>query len=125
MNTQVDHVITVGQGSSAYDVYIGSALLPRAAELIQSAGLKGTARIVADRNVWTLHGARLFDGFKQLGISPPVLEIEAGEDKKKTSSPWRQSMTGSWSSAPSDVIPSSLLAVALLATWWGLLPRHI
>src|SRR5215217_5061898 len=86
MNTRVDHLITVGEGSAAYEVHIGSALLPRAAELIQSAGLKGTARIIADRNVWALHGARLFDGFKQLGICPPVLEIEAGEDKKNLES---------------------------------------
>ncbi len=86
MNTRADHVITVGEGSSAYDVYIGSGLLPRAADLIQTAGLKGTARIVADRNVWALHGEHLFEGFKQLGILPPVLEIEAGEDKKNLES---------------------------------------
>jgi 3-dehydroquinate synthase len=86
MNTRVDHLITVGEGSSAYEVHIGSGLLPRAADLIQSAGLKGTARIVADRNVWALHGKHLFDGFKQLGLSPPVLEIDAGEDKKNLQS---------------------------------------
>jgi 3-dehydroquinate synthase len=82
MNTRTDHVITVGVGDSAYRVHVGSGLLPRAAGLIEQTGMKGTARIVADRNVWRLHGHRLLEGFARNGPTPPVLEIDAGEDKK-------------------------------------------
>jgi 3-dehydroquinate synthase len=82
MNTRTDRVVTVGLGSLAYRVHIGAGLLPRAAEIIESTGLKGKARIVADRTVWRLHGQRLLEGFTQGGVTPPVLEIDAGEDKK-------------------------------------------
>lgn len=82
MNTRTDQVITVGVGESAYRVHIGPDLLQRAAELIEATGLSGSPRIIADRNVWRLHGERLLDGFKSAGSVPPVLEIAAGEDKK-------------------------------------------
>jgi 3-dehydroquinate synthase len=82
MNTRIDHVITVGDGDSAYRVHIGSGLLQRAGEIIDRAGLKGVPRIIADRNVWRLHGSRLLEGFKAANAVPPVLEIDAGEDKK-------------------------------------------
>jgi 3-dehydroquinate synthase len=82
MNTQTDHVITVGAGDSAYRVHIGSGLLERAAELIDDTGLKGAPRVIADRNVWRRHGERLLAGFKGAEAIPPVLQIDAGEDKK-------------------------------------------
>jgi 3-dehydroquinate synthase len=67
-------------------VHIGSGLLEQAGELIADAGLKGTARIVADRQVWMHHGKRLLDGFAAVGSTPPVLQIDAGEDKKNLDS---------------------------------------
>jgi 3-dehydroquinate synthase len=86
MNTRTDHVITVGSGDSAYRVYIGSGLLERASDLISGAGLGGVPRIIADRNVWRLHGQRLLEGFKRASTLPPVLEINAGEDQKNLGS---------------------------------------
>ena len=86
MNTRTDHVITVGSGDSAYRVHIGSGLLERASDLISVARLAGVPRVVADRNVWRLHGQRLLEGFKSAGTMPPVLEIDAGEDRKNLES---------------------------------------
>jgi 3-dehydroquinate synthase len=82
MNTRTDHVITVGVGESAYRVHIGSGLLSRTAELIAGADLVGAPRIIADRNVWRLHGERLLEGFRADGALPTVLQIDAGEDQK-------------------------------------------
>jgi 3-dehydroquinate synthase len=86
MNTRSNHLITVGEGHAAYRVHIGSDLLSHVADLMSEAGLEGTARIVADREVWALHGARMCDGFNRMRITLPVLEIEAGEDKKNLAS---------------------------------------
>lgn len=82
MNKQAERIVTVGEGVSAYRVHIGADLLERAPELMSTVGLTGRARIVADRQVWALHGGRLMAGFGKLGLTPPVLQIDAGEDKK-------------------------------------------
>jgi 3-dehydroquinate synthase len=82
MSAHTERVVTVGNTAAAYRVHIGSGLLERAPDLIAEAGLKGVARIVADRSVWRLHGERLITAFRKAGISPAVLEIDAGEDRK-------------------------------------------
>ena len=75
-------VIPVALAGRSYSVEVGHGLLERADELAAQVMRKDTVPIVADRNAWTLHGARLEAGLAEAGKSASVYIIEPGEGSK-------------------------------------------
>lgn len=72
-------VIPVALAGRSYEVHIGQGLLDRAGELAGGFLRKSRVSVVADRNAWELHGARLQGG---LGREIDLYVIEPGENSK-------------------------------------------
>lgn len=68
--------------SKAYQVKIGSGLLPHLGEEIAAVCPKGTAVLVSDSNVWPLYGATAEESLKNAGFSVLSYVFPAGEQQK-------------------------------------------
>ena len=75
-------VIPVALAGRGYDVRIGNGLLERAGELASPFLRKTAVPVVADRNAWALHGARLEEGLARARKTASVFIVEPGEGSK-------------------------------------------
>jgi 3-dehydroquinate synthase len=75
-------VIPVALAGRSYDVQIGDGLLERAGDLAAPYLRKAEVPVVADRNAWALHGARLHAALEQAGTSASIYIVEPGEGSK-------------------------------------------
>jgi 3-dehydroquinate synthase len=75
-------LIPVALAGRSYQVEIGRDLLERAGELAAGLLRKASVPVVADRNAWNLHGARLEQGLAKAGKTASVYIVEPGENSK-------------------------------------------
>ena len=75
-------VIPVALAGRSYSVEVGHSLLERAGELAAPFLRKASVPVVADRNAWALHGARLEAGLAETDRSASVYIVESGEGSK-------------------------------------------
>ena len=68
--------------SHSYKVKIGSGLLAHLGEEAAAVGVKGTAVIVSDSNVWPLYGASAEKSLKKAGFTVLSYVFPAGEQQK-------------------------------------------
>jgi len=68
--------------SRSYEVYIGQDILDRAALLITKGNWAKRYFLITDANVYALHGQRVADIFKKMGLSLEEVVIPAGERSK-------------------------------------------
>jgi len=74
--------LRVELGARSYDILVGSALLPRAGELIAPVIRQKRAIIVSDENVARLHLASLRAGLDKAGIAHHAIILPPGESTK-------------------------------------------
>jgi 3-dehydroquinate synthase len=75
-------LIPVALAGRSYQVEIGRDLLERAGELAAGLLRKASVPVVADRNAWNLHGARIEQGLAKAGKTASVYIVEPGENSK-------------------------------------------
>ena len=74
--------VSVGLGDRAYDIHIGSGLLPRAASLISPLLTRRKVAIVTDETVAGLHLETLLTGLADAGIAHDTIILPPGEATK-------------------------------------------
>ena len=75
-------VIPVALAGRSYKVHVGRGLLERCGELAGPLLRKADVPVVADRNAWKLHGARLEQGLALADKRASVYLVEPGEGSK-------------------------------------------
>jgi 3-dehydroquinate synthase len=78
----MNRIITVGLGSRAYEVRIGSGLLDRAGAQLAPFLPRGRTVVVTDANVAEHHGERLAVALERGGVSVDLIALPAGEGSK-------------------------------------------
>jgi 3-dehydroquinate synthase len=68
--------------SRSYEVYIGQDILDRAALIIAKGNWAKKYFLITDTNVSALHGPRVMDIFKKMGLSVEEIVLPAGEGAK-------------------------------------------
>ena len=75
-------VIPVALAGRSYDVIVDANLLEQAGTIVAPFLRQREFSLVADRNAWALHGARLEAGLAASGRSAAVYLVEPGESSK-------------------------------------------
>jgi 3-dehydroquinate synthase len=74
--------IQIKTASSAYPAIVGPNVAGRIDEWLDLAGLRGRARVVVDRGVWSVHGPTLTQALGRSGRDVQMVEVGSGEDRK-------------------------------------------
>lgn len=77
--------VEIPLSSSPYSALVGRGLLARAGEFCAGAGLSGRCAVIADANVFPLHGAPLMESLRAAGFAPEAVLFPAGEESKSLS----------------------------------------
>ena len=72
----------VSTPTGKYYVYLHPGGLRHLGSLIRVRGIQGKVVVVADENVWPLHGARALDGLRSAGYTASEIVLPAGEEHK-------------------------------------------
>jgi len=67
-------------------LYTGAGLLDKVGELCDFAGLRGTAHLISDENVYPYYGQQVSDSLQQQGIAVKILQVPPGERTKSVES---------------------------------------
>lgn len=73
------------KASKAYQVHIGSGLLPKLGEYLQAVCHPGKVAVISDSNVFPLHGATALHSLETAGFDVVNFLIPAGEESKNGS----------------------------------------
>ncbi len=77
--------VEIPLSSFPYSAYVGSGLLEHAGELCKKAGLSGRCAVIADSNVFPLHGQTLIKSLEAAAFSPQEILFPSGEASKNLS----------------------------------------
>lgn len=81
-NAKQQRVIQVGLGDRSYPITVGSGILDRTGEIVQSHGFVSPIPVITDDRVASLYGDQILDSLRQSGFETELLSFPAGEPSK-------------------------------------------
>ena len=82
VHRQEDLACEVVTAIDRYPVFVRSDLLERLGQVIRQAGLSGTAYVISDETVYSLHGGRVVESLRKAGLTVESLCVPPGEATK-------------------------------------------
>jgi len=79
-----DIACLVETATQSYPVFVGCGLLDKLGEKMKKAALYGTATVISDENVFSIHGSKVEEILKDAGFAVNSFVVPPGEETKST-----------------------------------------